>query len=80
MTDAAEALTVTQPTVSAAVSALSREPGVELTERVGRGVRPSPAGRAFAACADDVVGLLEQGARVARRSRRQRARALGVLV
>ena len=40
---AAEELVVTQPSVSAAVSALSRELGVPLTERVGRSVRASPA-------------------------------------
>jgi LysR family transcriptional regulator, low CO2-responsive transcriptional regulator len=66
VTAAAEELVVSQPSVSAAVSALSRELGVELTERVGRNVRPSPAGKVFAAYAADVVGLLGQGARAAR--------------
>jgi LysR family transcriptional regulator, low CO2-responsive transcriptional regulator len=66
VTAAAEALVVSQPSVSAAVSALSRELGVELTERIGRNVRPSPAGEAFASYAADVVGLLDQGARAAR--------------
>jgi DNA-binding transcriptional LysR family regulator len=66
VTAAAEELVVSQPSVSAAVSALSRELGVELTERVGRNVRPSRAGRAFAAYASDVIGLLDQGARAAR--------------
>ena len=66
VTAAAEELVVSQPSVSAAVSALGRELGVELTERVGRNVRPSAAGRAFAAYAADVVGLLDQGARAAR--------------
>jgi LysR family transcriptional regulator, low CO2-responsive transcriptional regulator len=78
VTDAAEDLTVTQPTVSAALSALSRELGVELTERVGRGVRPSPAGRAFAAYAEDVVGLLDQGARAAREAAGSAARELRI--
>ena len=36
---AAEKLYVTQPSISAAVSALSKELGVDLTERVGRGRR-----------------------------------------
>ena len=48
VTAAAEELVVSQPSVSAAVSALGRELGVELTERVGRNVRPSPAGEVFA--------------------------------
>jgi len=66
VTAAAEELVVSQPSVSAAVSALTRELGVELTERVGRNVRPSPAGKVFAPYAADVVGLLDQGARAAR--------------
>src|ERR671931_533997 len=66
VTAAAEELVVSQPSVSAAVSALGRELGVELTERVGRSVRPSSAGKAFAAYAADVIGLLDQGARAAR--------------
>jgi LysR family transcriptional regulator, low CO2-responsive transcriptional regulator len=66
VTGAAEELVVTQPSVSAAVSALSRELGVELTERVGRRIQPSPAGEAFAPFAADVIGLLDQGGRAAR--------------
>jgi DNA-binding transcriptional LysR family regulator len=66
VTAAAEELVVSQPSVSAAVSALTRELGVELTERVGRNVRPSAAGKAFASYAADIVGLLDQGARAAR--------------
>jgi LysR family transcriptional regulator, low CO2-responsive transcriptional regulator len=66
VTAAAEELVVSQPSVSAAVSALTRELGVELTERVGRSVRPSAAGKVFASYAADVVGLLDQGARAAR--------------
>jgi DNA-binding transcriptional LysR family regulator len=66
VTAAADELIVTQPSVSAAVTALSRELGVGLTERVGRTIRPSPAGEAFAPYAADVIGLLEQGRRAAR--------------
>src|SRR6266480_3103141 len=65
VTAAAEELVVSQPSVSAAVSALTNELGVELTERVGRNVRPSPAGKVFADYAADVIGLLDQGARAA---------------
>ena len=66
VTAAAEELYVTQPSVSAAVSALSKELGVELTNRMGRTVEPSAAGEAFAPYAADVIGLLDQGARAAR--------------
>jgi DNA-binding transcriptional LysR family regulator len=62
---AASELVVTQPSVSAAVGALSREVGVELLERDGRGVRPTPAGHEFAAYAADVIGLLDEGRRAA---------------
>jgi DNA-binding transcriptional LysR family regulator len=66
VSDAAAELVVTQPSVSAAVGALAKELGVALLERDGRGVRPTAAGREFAAYAADVVGLLEQGTRAAR--------------
>jgi DNA-binding transcriptional LysR family regulator len=65
VTAAAEELVVTQPSVSAAVAALQRELGVELTERAGRGVRPTPAGEAYARYATDVLALLKQGSEVA---------------
>ena len=63
---AAEKLYVTQPSISAAVSALSRELGVDLTERVGRGVGLTAAGDAFRPYAADVLGLIEQGRKAAR--------------
>jgi DNA-binding transcriptional LysR family regulator len=63
---AAEKLFVTQPSISAAVSALSRELGVDLTERVGRGVGLTAAGNAFRPYAADVLGLVEQGRQAAR--------------
>jgi LysR family transcriptional regulator, low CO2-responsive transcriptional regulator len=66
VTAAADELVVTQPSVSAAVSALERELGVELTERSGRSLRPTPAGAAYVPYATDVLGLLDQGARAAR--------------
>ena len=65
VTAAAEELVVTQPSVSAAVAALERELGIKLTERVGRNVRPTPAGEAYAQYAADVLGLLKQGSEVA---------------
>lgn len=78
VTAAADELVVTQPSVSAAVSALSRELGVELTERVGRSVRPSAPGRAFAPYASDVIGLLEQGSRAAREAAEVAAREVRI--
>ena len=65
VTAAAEELVVTQPSVSAAVAALERELDVKLTERVGRNVKPTPAGEAYARYAADILGLLQQGAEVA---------------
>jgi DNA-binding transcriptional LysR family regulator len=61
VTAAADELVVTQPSVSSALAALSRELGCELFERSGRGVALTAAGRAFAPYAADVLGLLEQG-------------------
>lgn len=58
---AAARLYVSQPSVSAALSALSQRVGAPLVEREGRGLRLTPAGRAFLPYARDVLGLLEQG-------------------
>jgi DNA-binding transcriptional LysR family regulator len=66
VTAAADELVVTQPSISAAISALARELGTELLQRDGRGVRPTPAGLAFAPYASDVIGLLKSGRLAAR--------------
>ncbi|HXA61439.1 MAG TPA: LysR substrate-binding domain-containing protein [Streptosporangiaceae bacterium] len=63
---AAARLYVTESAVSSAVTALSREVGVPLIERVGRGVRLTPAGSVYATYARQVLGLLEQGRAAAR--------------
>ncbi len=63
---AAAALVVTEPSVSAAVAQLSRELGVRLTERVGRGIRLTEAGREFARYAARILGLSDRAARAAR--------------
>lgn len=63
---AAAKLFVTQPSISAAISSLSREVGVELTERAGRGIALTPAGEAFRPFAADVLGLVEEGTQAAR--------------
>jgi LysR family transcriptional regulator, low CO2-responsive transcriptional regulator len=78
VTAAAEQLVVTQPSVSAAVAALSRELGVDLIERAGRGVVPTRAGEAFAPYASDVLGLLDQGRRFAREAAGAAARELRI--
>jgi LysR family transcriptional regulator, low CO2-responsive transcriptional regulator len=67
VTAAAQELFVTQPSVSAAVAALERELGVELTERAGRNARPTAAGREYARYAAHVVGLLKEGSEAASR-------------
>jgi DNA-binding transcriptional LysR family regulator len=76
VTAAAQELFVTQPSVSAAVAALERELGVELTERAGRSVRPTPAGEAYAGYAAHVVGLLAEGADAAARAASEAQRRL----
>ena len=78
VTAAADELVVTQPSVSAAVTALSREVGVDLLELEGRGVCPTPAGHEFAAYAADVIGLLEQGRRAAHEAEAGSALALSI--
>ncbi|MDA0162236.1 LysR family transcriptional regulator [Solirubrobacter ginsenosidimutans] len=78
VTAAADELIVTQSSVSAAVSGLARELGTPLLERDGRGVRPTPAGAAFAPFATDVIGLLEQGRRAAVESAENASRTLRI--
>lgn len=63
---AAEALVVTESSVSAAVTALSREVGVPLLERVGRGVRLTPAGERYAEYARHILGLHAEAIAAAR--------------
>lgn len=63
---AAERLVVTEPAVSAAVTALGHDVGVPLVERVGRGVRLTNAGMVYADHARRVLGLLDAGASAAR--------------
>jgi LysR family transcriptional regulator, low CO2-responsive transcriptional regulator len=78
VTAAADELVVTQPSVSAAVSALGRELRCDLFERHGRGIRPTEAGAAFAPYAADVIGLLEQGRQAAREAASGAARRLRI--
>jgi DNA-binding transcriptional LysR family regulator len=76
---AAEKLYVTQPSISAAVSALSKEVGVELTERVGRGIGLTAAGEAFRPYAADVLGLIDQGRRAAQEAAESSTRTLSIV-
>ncbi|MGH9121739.1 MAG: LysR family transcriptional regulator [Acidimicrobiales bacterium] len=59
---AAEALFVSQPAVSSALSALQAELGVALVEREGRGLRVTPAGQVLADYGRRVIRLLEEAA------------------
>ncbi len=78
VTAAADELVVTQPSVSAAVTALASELGTPLLDRDGRGVRPTAAGLAFAPYAADVIGLLETGRLAAHEAAGQAHRALRI--
>jgi LysR family transcriptional regulator, low CO2-responsive transcriptional regulator len=78
VTSAADELVVTQPSVSSAISALSRELGCELFERAGRGVRLTDAGSAFAPYAEEVLGLLGRGRTAAREAAAIEARRLEI--
>jgi LysR family transcriptional regulator, low CO2-responsive transcriptional regulator len=75
---AAEKLYVTQPSISAAVAALSKEVGVELTERVGRGIGLTAAGEAFRPYAADVLGLIQQGRRAAQEAADAETKSLSI--
>lgn len=63
---AAARLYVTESAVSASLAALARDLGVPVIERIGRGVRLTPAGTVYARYARQVLGLLEQGRTAAR--------------
>ncbi len=78
VTAAADELVVTQPSVSSAIAALSRELGCELFERAGRSIRLTEAGAAFAPYAEDVLGLLDKGRTAAREAASVAARNLKI--
>lgn len=61
----AEELVVSQPAVSAALAGLQRELDVKLTERDGRGLRLTDAGRAFEVSGRRILALLEDAQREA---------------
>ena len=63
---AAARLMVTESAVSAALAALTREVGVLLLERHGRGLRLTEPGRIYAGYARAILGLQEEGLAAAR--------------
>lgn len=58
---AAEALHLTQPSITARIQALERELGEELFERGGRGVRLTDAGRVFLPYVERILQYLQEG-------------------
>ena len=66
ITAAAQSLVVSQPSVSAAVTALERELGVSLTQKHGRGIRLTEAGEVYSHYAARFLGLLEEARGAAR--------------
>lgn len=63
---AAQRLVVTESAVSAAMAALTREVGVALVERQGRGLRLTPSGRTYADYARTILGLHHEALAAAR--------------
>ena len=61
--EAADALVVSQPAVSAALAGLQKALGVKLTERDGRGIRLTEAGKAFALSGRRILASLEDARR-----------------
>ncbi len=71
---AAAALQVTEPSVSAAVAALSRKLDVGLVEREGRGIRLTAAGEELTRYAAQILGLTDQAVRRVREAAGKAAR------
>lgn len=71
---AAEALHVTPPAVSAAVTALESALGTALFTKTGRGIAPTEAARTFAGYARQMLGLLDEAAGAVRDAERGRLR------
>ncbi|MFF7983676.1 LysR family transcriptional regulator [Streptomyces sp. NPDC007901] len=63
VTEAAAAAHITQPALSRALNRLEAEVGAELFQRVGRVLRPTPAGRVFKEYVDSVLDGYDRGRR-----------------
>ncbi|HZE38812.1 MAG TPA: LysR substrate-binding domain-containing protein [Stackebrandtia sp.] len=59
ITAAAGALHFAQPSVSHHLARIERDAGVPLVQRVGRGIRLTDAGRAFATRAEEILGRID---------------------
>src|SRR3954466_14582927 len=59
VTAAAKELSYSQPTVSHHLARLEAETGAQLLQRVGRGVRLTPAGRLLADRAAEILGRID---------------------
>lgn len=64
---AAAQLHVTEPAVSTAVASVERQLRTKLTEKSGRGIALTEAGRVYAAYCRQILGLLEESAIAVRR-------------
>lgn len=58
---AAEKLYISQPSLSLTIKKLENELGVKLFDRVGRGIRLNPYGKAFLSYVEDVFFAIEKG-------------------
>src|ERR1700734_1838985 len=59
VTAAAQALNYAQPSVSHHIARLEAETGARLTQRAGRGIRLTDAGRLLAERAEEIIGRLD---------------------
>src|SRR3954453_610118 len=59
VTAAAKELSYSQPSVSHHLTRLEAETGAQLLQRVGRGIRLTPAGELLAARAPDIIGRID---------------------
>ena len=71
-TQAAEQLGMAQPPLSQQIRQLEAEVGTPLFDRKGRGVRLNDAGRAFLACAQDILQRADAALQTARARRAAR--------
>src|ERR1700676_759136 len=68
VTAAARALNYAQPSVSHHIARLEAETGARLTQRAGRGIRLTDAGRLLAERAEEIIGRLHAARTSSRRT------------